>query len=131
MRFAGSGVSFDPQSLRSAGSSGNYSSAASAVDIGNSFEAQRSKAPRYDTLSAEAMRNQAAENVAATEAEASTTAAGLNAYGQSKSYQLSAQGRIKAAEASAQAKTKAAGIGAVGGIISTGMKLIPGLGALT
>ena len=128
MRFAGSDVSFDPQLLQSAGGSGNYSGAASVVDVGDSFLAQRAKAPRYDTLSAEAMKNQAAENVAATEAEAATAAAGLTAYGQVKGSLLTAQGNIKAAEKAAAAKKQAAGIGAIGGIISTGLKLIPGIG---
>ena len=102
MRFAGSDVSFDPQLLQSAGGSGNYSGAASVVDVGDSFAAQRAKAPRYDQLSAEAMKNQAAENVAATEAEADTAAAGLTSYGQVKGSLLTAQGNIKAAEKAAE-----------------------------
>ena len=126
MRFTGSGVSFDPQALQSLGTSSDYSAGASVVDLGDSFAAQRSKAPRFDQLSAEAMKNQAAENVAATEAEADTAAAGLNAYGQVKGSLLTAQGKIKAAEKTAAGAKQAAGIGAIGGIIGTGMKLLSG-----
>ena len=60
MRFAGSktGADFSPISLQSGASGGNYGAAASAVDLGNSFAAQRKKAPSFDALSAEAMRNE-------------------------------------------------------------------------
>jgi hypothetical protein len=57
MRFAGSKAEFTPVSLQGAASGGNYSAAASAVDLGNSFAAMRDKAPRYDQLSAQAMKN--------------------------------------------------------------------------
>jgi hypothetical protein len=126
MRYQGSGIEFDPISLQSAGSAGNYSGAAAAVDIGNSYKTQREKAPRYDVLSAEAMKNAAAENVAAMEAEASAIGTGLSAFGQAKGSLLSAQGNIKAAEAAAAGQKQAAGIGAIGGIIGTGIKLLSG-----
>ena len=125
-RFAGSEVSFDPQALQSAGMSSNYSAAAGVVDLGTSFASMRNKAPRFDQLSAEAMKNQAAENVAATEAEADTASAGLTSYGQVKGSLLTAQGNIKAAEKAAEGQKTAAGIGAIGGIIGTGMKLLSG-----
>jgi hypothetical protein len=126
MNFIGSGVSFDPQSLQSAGGSSNYSSAASAVNLANSHLAQREKAPRFDQLSAEAMKNQAAENIAATEAEADTAGDGLTAFGGAKGQLLSAQGEIQASAKAAEAKKSAAGISAFGGIIGTGIKLLTG-----
>ena len=125
-RFAGSEVSFDPQTLQAAGMSSNYSSAADAVDLGAGFKSMREKAPRYDQLSAEAMKNQAAENIAATEAEAETAGTALSAFGQVKGSLLQAQGAIKAAEKTAAAQKQAAGISAIGGIIGTGIKLLSG-----
>ena len=46
MRFAGSrtGAEFSPISLASGASGGNYSAAAGAVDLGNTFSAMRDKA---------------------------------------------------------------------------------------
>jgi hypothetical protein len=125
-RFAGSQVSFDPQALQAAGMSSDYSSAAGVVDLGESFASMRNKAPRFDQLSAEAMKNQAAENVAAMESEADVAGKGLDAFGTVKGSLLEAQGRIKAAKAAAAGKQGAAGISAIGGIIGTGMKLLSG-----
>ncbi len=125
-RFAGSEVSFDPQTLQAAGMSSNYSSAADAVDLGAGLGTMREKAPRYDLLSAEAAKNQAAENIAATEAEAETAGAALSSFGQVKGSLLQAQGAIKAAEKTAAAQKQSAGIRAIGGIIGTGMKLLSG-----
>ena len=62
MRFAGDrpgNPEIAPISLGSAGSAGNYSAAAGAVDIGNSFTSMREKAPKFDVLSAEAMNSTA------------------------------------------------------------------------
>jgi len=79
MRFAGSrnDVDFSPISLQSGASGGNYSAAAGVVDLGNSFAAQREKAPRYDELSANAMANASAEK----QAEASKQGSIMGAIG--------------------------------------------------
>jgi len=125
-RFAGdnTGVVFEPMSLASGGSAGNYSAAASAVDLGNSFSAMRDKAPRYDLLSGEAMKNAAAEKIAGIEGIAKATAAGLESYGMAKSYALNAQGQIEAAKKAAEAKNSAAKTAGIGGIISSGLSLL-------
>ena len=128
MRFAGSQMDFSPISLQGAGSGGNYSAAASAVDIGNSFAAQRQKAPRYDELSAAAMQTQSAEKQAATKAEGDVTAYGMKALGDAKYGQMQAQASIKAAEAEASAAKSSAMMGSFGQIASAGLSLIPGLG---
>ena len=127
-RFAGdrTGVDFSPISLGSGASGGNYSAAASVVDLGESFSAMRDKAPRYDLLSGEAMRNQAQEKMAAMEAEASVMSQGIQAYGDTKSSALQAKAAIKAAEKEAQAKKQSSMFSAIGGIVGTGMKLLSG-----
>ncbi len=81
MRFAGSrnDVDFSPISLQSGASGGNYAAAAGVVDLGNSFAAQREKAPRYDQLSAQAMQNKSDEKTAAMNAEAMFPGPGLEA----------------------------------------------------
>ena len=104
-RFAGE---FSPIQLSAGASGGNYSAAAGAVDIGNSFAAQREKAPKYDELSSAAMQTQSAEKRAAMEAEASVMSNGIAALGTAKSGQMQAQASIEAAEAEADA-TKEAG----------------------
>lgn len=127
MRFAGdkSGALFEPQSF-SGGGGGNYSAAAGAVDVGNSFAAMREKAPKFDLLSAEAMKNQTAENVAAQEAEAAVAGAGISAFGQTKGYALSAQAQIKAAEKAAEAQKQSSMMGAIGGVVGMGVKALTG-----
>ena len=118
MRFAGSqsGVSFEPMSMASGASGGNYGAAASAVDLGNSFAAQREKAPRYDQLSAAAMQNASAEKTAAMNAEASVLGTSMQAYGQSKGAALQAQAQIEAAEKQAAASKSSSMMGAIGSI---------------
>ena len=124
MRFAGSAVDFTPSP--SGVSTGSYSGAASAVDLGTSFGSMRDKAPRFDQLSAEAMKNAAAERISAMDAEANVTSAGMTAYGQAYGQKLNAEGRIKAAKAQADAAKQGSMIGGIGGIIGTGLKLFTG-----
>jgi len=118
MRFAGSktGAEFSPISLQSGASGGNYSAAAGVVDLGNSFAAQREKAPRYDQLSASAMSNASAEKQAAMNAEASVLGTGMQAYGQTKGAALQAQAQIEAAEKQAEASKQSSMMGAIGSI---------------
>jgi len=112
-RFAGE---FSPIQLSSGASGGNYSAAAGAVDIGNSFSAQREKAPRYDQLSATAMSTQSDEKKAAMNAEADVMSAGIQSLGQAKAGQMQAQASIKAAEAQASASKTSSMMGAIGSI---------------
>ena len=126
MRFAGSktGAEFSPISLQSGASGGNYSAAAGVVDLGNSFAAQREKAPRYDQLSAAAMKNASDEKVAAMNAEASVLGQGMASYGQTKGAAMAAEATIKAAEKEAEASKQNGMMGAIGGIASAGLSLL-------
>ncbi len=128
MRFAGSrtDVDFKPVSLQSGASGGNYSAAAGAVDLGNSFAAQREKAPRYDELSSAAMQTQSAEKRAAMEAEANVMSNGIASLGQTKSAQMTAQAQIEAAEKQAEASKQGSMMSAIGGIAGAGLKLLSG-----
>ena len=118
MRFAGSktGAEFSPISLQSGASGGNYSAAAGVVDLGNSFAAQREKAPRYDQLSAQAMKNASDEKTAAMNAEASVLGTGMQAYGQTKGAAMQAKAQIEAAKAQAEASKQSSMMGAIGSI---------------
>ena len=126
MRFAGSktGTEFTPISLASGASGGNYSAAAGVVDIGNSFAAQREKAPRYDQLSAQAMKNASEERTAAMNAEASVLGTGMQAYSQTKGYAMQAQAQIEAADKQAETQKSNGIMGAIGGIASAGLALL-------
>ena len=118
MRFAGSrtDVDFKPVSLQSGASGGNYSAAAGAVDLGNSFAAMRDKAPKYDQLSAQAMKNASDEKTAAMNAEASVLGTGMQAYGQTKGAAMQAKATIEAAEKQAEASKQGSMMGAIGSI---------------
>ena len=127
MRFAGSAVDFTPSP--SGVSTGSYSGAAGAVDLGAGFASMRDKAPRFDQLSAEAMKNQSAEKISAMDAEADVMSAGITSYGQTYGQKLNAEGRIKAAKLQAEGQKQSSMIGALGGIASAGLKLFTkGLG---
>ena len=118
MRFAGdrTQTEFSPMSLQSGASGGNYSAAASAVDLGASFAAQRDKAPRFDQLSAQAMANASNERQAAMSAEASVLGTGMQAYGQTKGYALQAEAQKDAAAKEAEASKTGSMLGAIGSI---------------
>jgi hypothetical protein len=118
MRFAGdrSQAEFTPVSLQSGASGGNYSAAAGVVDVGKNFAAMRDKAPRFDQLSAEAMKNASDEKTAAMNAEASVLGTGMQAYGQTKGAAIQAQASIEAAEKQAEASKQSSMMGAIGSI---------------
>jgi len=126
MRFAGSrtDVDFKPVSLQSGASGGNYSAAAGAVDLGNSFAAMRDKAPKYDQLSAQAMKNASDEKTAAMTAEASVLGQGMASYGQTKGAAMQAKATIEAAEKQAEASKQGSMMGAIGGIASAAIPLL-------
>lgn len=124
MRFAGSNVDFQFGGLQAASGGTGAAAAAGVVDIGNSFAAQRQKAPRYDELSAAAMANDTAVKTAGMEAEAMTTGYGLQALGQTKSAAMQAQATIEAAEKTASAAKQGSMMSAIGGIASAGIGLL-------
>ncbi len=124
--FRGSSVSFDPVSLQSAGAAGNYAAAGGVVDVGANFGAVASFRPDFDALSAEVMKNKAMINVAGIEGAANTVSAGVGAFGQAKGQLFQAQAYENAAEEAKNAQKSAAGIGALGGVLSTGLSLLAG-----
>jgi hypothetical protein len=124
MRFAGSGIEFNAPTFASAGSSSGAAAAAGVVDIGNSFATARSKAPRFDQLSAMAMQTNSAEKQAGMMASAQVTGAGIQAYGQTKGMAMQAQAQIEAAEKQAEAQKSAGMMSAIGGIASAGLSLL-------
>jgi len=128
MRFAGdqNKVDFDPMSLKSGASGGNYSAAASVVDVGKNFDVMREKAPKFDVLSQQAMADQSAEKQAAMNAEATAVSQGLAAFGTAKGAKLQAEGAIKAAEVTAEASKQSSMMGGIAKIASAGIGLFAG-----
>jgi len=124
MRFAGSGISFEPPTLASAGGSTGAAAAAGAVDIGSSFATARSKAPRFDQLSAMAMQSNSQEKQAGMQAAAQVTGTGIQSFGQTQAAAMQAKATIKAAEAEAEATKSYGMMSALGGIASAGIGLI-------
>jgi len=122
-RFAGSNISFDPQSLRSAGAGTGSAAAAGIVDVTKSFGAQREKAPRYDTLSAAAMNNTSAEKQQAMASEANTVSAGINSFGQAYGQKLMGEATIESAKLQADAQKQQGMMSAIGSIGSAALGL--------
>ena len=124
--FQGSSLAFEPFSLKSAGVSSDYSGAANSVSMPANFQAQRTFGPDFDGLSSEVMKNRALINVAGIEGAANTVSTGLSAFGTAKGDLLQAQAYKEAAEKERKASSRSAGIGALGGVLSTGLSLLAG-----
>jgi len=124
MRFAASSgrniPDFTPQGLKSAGVTTNAGSAADAVSVGSIYGALRDSAPDYDKIAATAATNRAQERVAAMNAEATMTQAGISAAGNVKA----AEEQAKAMRAQASATKKAGMFSAIGSIASAGIGLL-------
>ena len=126
-RFATDSLNLAPFSLQSSGG-GDYASAGAVVSAPANYQAQRSFGPRFDQLSAQAMTNDAQLEAAAVNAIASTYGTGISTFGQTAGTFRQAEAYEKAAEEAAKAKQNAAGLAAGGGIVSSLIGLIPGIG---
>ena len=115
MRFAASNVAFEGPTI-TGGPASSSAAAANAVDIGNSFAAQRQKAPKFEELSAAAMQTQSYKTQMAMKAESDVMATGINSLGNAKTGQMQAQASIKAAEKQAEASKQGSMMGAIGSI---------------
>ena len=111
---------FTPQGLKSAGVTTNAGSAADAVSVGSIYGALRDSAPDYDKIAATAATNRAQERVAAMNAEATMTQAGISAAGTVKAAEEQAEGM----RAQAGATKKAGMMSAIGGIAAAGIGLL-------
>ena len=123
MRFAASSgrniPDFTPQGLKSAGVTTSAGSAADAVSVGSIYGALRDSAPDYDKIAATAATNRAEERVAAMNAEATMTQAGISAAGTVKA----AEAQAEAMKAQAGATKKAGMFSAIGSIASAALPL--------
>ena len=123
MRFAASSgrniPDFTPQGLKSAGVTSNAGSAADAVSVGSIYGGLRDSAPDYDKIAATAATNRAEEHVAAMNAEATMTQAGISAAGTVKA----AEAQAEAMKAQAGATKKAGMFSAIGSIASAALPL--------
>ena len=126
--FAGdrTGGSIAPISLQSGASGGNYSAAAGVVDLNKNFWAQKSKAPAWGELSAQAMKNAADEKNTAIAAESNAFGKGMETYGQTFGQAMQAKATIEAAEKQAEAQKSSGMMSAIGGIAGAGLKLLSG-----
>ena len=124
MRFAAASgrniPDFTPQGLKSAGVTTNAGAAADAVSVGSIYGALRDSAPDYDKIAATAATNRAEERVAAMNAEATMTQAGISAAGTVKA----AEAQAEAMKAQAGATKKAGMMSAIGSIAAAGIGLI-------
>ena len=126
MRFAGSGISFEAPTLASASGGTGAAAAAGVVDIGNAFATARSKAPRFDELSAMAMQANSEEKQAGLYAGAQVAGAGIQSFGQTHGIALQEKARLEAAEEYGKTQRSVGAMGAIGGIAGVGLKLLTG-----
>ena len=124
MRFAAASgrnlPDFTPQGLKSAGVTTNAGSAADAVSVGSIYGSLRDSAPDYDAIVGTAAKNRAEERVAAMNAEAKMTQAGISAAGNV----AAAKEQAKGMKAQAGATEKAGFMSAIGGIASAAIPFL-------
>ena len=124
MRFAAASgrnlPDFTPQGLKSAGVTTNAGSAADAVSVGSIYGSLRDSAPDYAAIVGTAAKNRAEERVAAMNAEATMTQAGISAAGNV----AAAKEQAKGMKAQAGATKKAGFMSAIGGIAAAGIGLL-------
>ena len=124
MRFAAASgrniPDFTPQGLKSAGVTTNAGSAADAVSVGSIFGTLQDSSPDYDKIAATAATNRAEERVAAMNAEATMTQAGIGAAANVEAAEAQAEGM----RAQAGATKKAGMMSAIGGIAAAGIGLL-------
>lgn len=124
MRFAAASgrnlPDFTPQGLKSAGVTTNAGSAADAVSVGSIYGALRDNAPDYAAIAGTTAKNRAEERVAAMNAEATMTQAGISAAGNV----AAAKEQAKGMKAQAGATEKAGFMSAIGGIAAAGIGLL-------
>ena len=124
IRFAGSQLDLGGLQLSSAGGGTGAAAAADAVDVGDTFAAQRSKS-NYDAISANAMKNRADIEATGIQASADFLSNGINAVGTAKGNQLIAQSNLEAAKEATKQASANAGMQAFGQIGGAALKLIP------
>ena len=110
MRFAasrGNIPDFAPTGLSTAGTTSNAGAAADAVSVVSIYGSLRDSAPKYDEIATTAAKNRAEERVAAMNAEATMTQAGI-----------AAAANVEAAEAQAEALKAQAGAAKTSGMMS-------------
>jgi hypothetical protein len=124
MRFAAASgrnlPDFTPQGLKSSGVTTNAGSAADAVSVGSIYGSLRDSAPDYAAIVGTAAKNRAEERVAAMNAEATMTQAGISAAGNV----AAAKEQAKGMKAQAGATKKAGMMSAIGGIAAAGIGLL-------
>ena len=98
------------------GPASNAGSAAGNVSLGDIYSAVRKNQPRFDELSATAIRNRASERATATSVEGQVAAQGVQAYGQVKSDQILAKAQEEAASKAASGSMMGSAMGAIGSI---------------
>ena len=104
-------------------SGGSFGAAAGMTDVAGIFEANRQRAPRFDRMSANNMKNRGQERAAATKAEAQVAGAGINARGRVTAARIEADAAVEAAEKRAAAAGESAIMGGIGSILGAGLGL--------
>ena len=124
-RFAGSGETakfIGPgNNVRS---KGGFGAAAGMTDVAGIFEANRQRAPRFDRMSANNMKNRGQERAAATKAEAQVAGAGIHAQAQVTSARIQADAAVEAADKRAAAAGQGAMMSGIGSILGAGLGLL-------
>ena len=105
-------------------SGGGFGQAAGMTDLAGVFEANRSRAPRYDRMGANHIKNRAEERSAAMKAEAQVHAQGIHSMAQVNSARITADATVDAAKTSAAAAKEGAIMGGLGSVLGAGLGLM-------
>ena len=121
-------------------SGGGFGAAAGMTDLAGVFQANRKRAPRFDSMSATNIKNRGEERAAATRAEAQVAGQGIASLASVRSAEITADAQVKAAQAAASASKQGAMMSGIGSILGAGpmqkaiakdsaslVNLIPGL----
>ena len=105
-------------------SGGGFGAAAGMTDLAGVFQANRKRAPRFDSMSATNIKNRGEERAAATRAEAQVAGQGIASLASVRSAEITADAQVKAAQAAASASKQGAMMSGIGSILGAGLGLL-------
>ena len=117
------GARFDAPEMKMR-SGGGFGAAAGMTDLAGVFQANRQRAPKFDRMGSNNIKNRAEQRAAAMKAEAQVQGAGLQSISAVRSAETIADAQVKAAQKAAGAAKQGAMMSGLGSILGAGLGLI-------
>ena len=121
---SGGGAKFVDPANFSVRSGGGFGAAAGMTDVSSIFQANRERAPRFDSMAASNVANRGKENMAVMQAEAAVHQQGLTSLANIEAAKIQAEAAKEAAAAQASAAKSAGMMSGIGSIIGAGIGLL-------